>query len=188
MPDRIEDSDQGRSGQDRVRQVQRIGIGRAQRFQQPNHIVAEHTEQARRHRRQVVGQIEARSGDQGAKRPKGRQGFHDEPPVLDLCAPRDLRPVGATAPDDVGVQRQDGVAALDRPAFHRFQQTGVGAVPTQLQEGRNRRFQVVDQATDDDLGATGRKTGGKGVEIAFAERGLAHCGGAAGVSPDRPRA
>jgi hypothetical protein len=64
---RIEDGDDGRTGQDGVGQVQRIGIGLAQRLQQADHVIAEDAEQPCGHGRQARRQVEARGRHQGAQ-------------------------------------------------------------------------------------------------------------------------
>ena len=195
LPDGIEDGDQGRTGEHGVRQIQRIRIGLAQRLEQAHHVIAEDAEQTGGHGRQVLRQVELRRGDQGAQGLKRGQGLGDETPLDHRRATRQFRRVRPATPDHVRVQRQDRIAALHGAAFDGFQQTGVGAMATQFQIGRNRRLKVVDDAPDQHLRPTGRKAGGEGVEIGPVETrgvlaGRGHCAGAAGAvgSADRPRA
>ncbi|MNN64503.1 hypothetical protein D3C81_1799450 [compost metagenome] len=153
MLHRIEDGDQRRPRHDGVGQVQRIGIGRAQRLQQTHHVVAEDAEKAGGHGRQVVGQVELGGGDQGAQGVQRGPVFGGEAVGEDGLAPRHLGLAVAAAPDDVGGQGDDRIAAVDCAAFDRLQQAGVGTPVSDLEEGRDGRLQVVDQSANDDLRA-----------------------------------
>jgi hypothetical protein len=90
----IEDGNQRRTGQDGVGQVQRIRIGRAQRLEQTDHVIAEDPEQAGGHRRQLAvvadrsnfeAAIKARSDWSGRRRASG-----DEPVGAIVGAARQL--------------------------------------------------------------------------------------------------
>ena len=168
VADRIEDGDQRGTGQHCVRQIERVRVGRAQRLQQPHHVIAEDAEQTRGHGRQVVGQVKPRGGDQGAERLEGRHGLRRELSGRHACAARQLGLLPPAAPDHVRVERQDRIAALDRAAFDRLQQAGIGPVAAELQEGRDRRLKVVDQPPDDDL----RTAAGQTLDEADAARVL----------------
>jgi hypothetical protein len=65
----------------------------------------------------------------------------------------DLRLVAVGAPDQVRLQADEGIAAADRAALHRFQQEAVGTAVGQLHEGRNGGLQVGDDLRVDDLAA-----------------------------------
>ncbi|MNQ83945.1 hypothetical protein D3C85_990510 [compost metagenome] len=136
----IEDGDQRRPRHDGVGQVQRVGVRRAQWLQQPHHVVAEDAEQARGHGRQVVGQVEPGGRDQGAQGVQRGSVFGGEAVGEDGLAARHFRLAVTAAPDDVGGQGDDRIAAVDRAAFDRLQQAGVGPSVTDLEEGRDGRL------------------------------------------------
>ncbi len=141
----IEDADDRRTHETGVRQVQRIGIGGAERFHQADHVVAEDTEQAGNHRRQAFGDIHAVGGDERAQGVQGRLGFRHVYGPGDIGAGCQFGLFAETAPHQIGRQGDDRVAAGQRAALDRFEQEGIGAAARQLEVGRNRRFQVVDQ-------------------------------------------
>ena len=85
-----------------------------------------------------------------------------------VIAARQLGLFPPAAPDHVRVERQYRIAALDRAALDRLQQAGVGAFAAELQEGRDRRLQIVDQPPDDDL----RTAAGQTLDEADAARVL----------------
>ena len=187
VPHGVENGDEGGTGQDGVRQVQRVGIGRSQRLQQPDHVIAEHAEQARGHGRQVIRQVKPRGGDQGAQGLQCRCRVGREPAGGECRAPGTVGPTVAAAPDHVRIAGDDRIAAVDGPALDGFQQKGIGPAVADLQKGRDRGLEVVNQPADDDLGPTVRPAGGEGAE-ARRPRCRTHWTGAASGSRLRPRA
>ena len=158
--DRVEHDHDGRAQQHRVGDADRIGIGRRQFLHQPHHVVAEIAEDAGRHGRQRVGQLDPAFGDQRAQGRKrrlvaGREGAPRR--AVDLGAPAD------GAPDQVGLEPDDRIAPAHRAAFDRFQQKAHRPAAGDLEEGRHRRFEVGDQRGPHHLRLAAR--------IAFGERG-----------------
>ena len=151
VADGVEDGDEGRAGQDGVRQVKGIGIGCAQGLQQPDHVIAEYPEQAGGHGREACGQFEPRGRHQGAQGGQGIRKLRLEPFRGNVRAARHLRHAAAAAPDQVRLAGDDGIAAVDGTALDRFQQEGMDTAVPDLQEGRNRGLKVVHQPADNDL-------------------------------------
>ncbi len=154
MLDRVEDGHQRRAGQNSIGKVQRIGVCGAKRLQQTNHVVTEHPEQTRSHRRQIGGQVELAGRDQGAQRVQSRKGFGGKGVGEDVIAARDVCLTVTAAPHSIGRQGDDGIAAIDRAAFDRLQKAGIGTPVSNLEEGRYGRLHIVDEAADQQLGLT----------------------------------
>ncbi len=150
---RIEDDDDLRPDQHRIRQTERVGWLVRQVLNQPHRVVAQIAEHAGRRGRQI-----GRHGD-AAFRKHGADGGQ----CRLLCRlerrkrrrPADFRVVAVGPEDQVRVQADHRIAAAYRAALHRFQQEGIGAARRQLQIGRHRRLQVGDETRPHDLGATG---------------------------------
>src|SRR5579872_420955 len=77
----------------------------------------------------------------------------------------DLGHVAAAAPDQIGLEADDGIAASRFPALDAFQQEGVLLAFAQFEEGRDRRLQIRDQAAEQDLRPSGSIDLRKGFEI-----------------------
>ena len=128
-----------------VRQADRIRIGRRQLLHQPHHVVAEIAEQAGHHRRQLLGQRDAAFGDQRAQRGERRLGQGAKASGFAARRAVDLGARAVGAPDDVGLEPDDRIAAAHRAAFDRLEQEAVGASARDFQKRRDRRFEVGDQ-------------------------------------------
>ncbi len=165
MADGVEDGDQRGAGQHGIRQVQRVGIGLTQRLQQADHVIAERPEQAGGHGRQVLRQVKAAGRHQTPQRRQGIIRLIDKPVGRDVRATRQRCLAVPTAPDDVGIEGQDRIAALDGAPLDRLEQEGIGAPLADLQIGRDRGLQIVDPTTDDDLGSTRVPGPGEGLRI-----------------------
>ena len=143
---RVEHHDQRRADQDRVGNADRIGMAGGQLLHQPHHVVAEIAEHAGRHRRQAVGQRDAAFGDQRAQRLERRLAGRARSRRAWRCA---LRLISARAPfdapDQVGLEADDRIAAAHRAAFDRLEQEAHRPRARDLQERRDRRLQVGDQ-------------------------------------------
>ena len=98
------------------------GLGARQLLHQPHHVVAEIAEQAGRHRRQLFGQRDAAFGDQRAQRVERRLGAGREAVRLGARRAVDLGARAVRAPDQVGLEPDDRIAAAHRAAFDRFEQ------------------------------------------------------------------
>ena len=142
---RVEHHDDGRAHQHGVGNADRIRIGRRQFLHQPHHVVAEIAEHAGRHRRQAVGQCDAAFRDQRAQCLERRLGAGHEGIRLRARAPVDLGARAIGAPDQVGLDADDGMAAAHCAAFHRLQQEAHRLAAAELEKGRDRRLQVGDQ-------------------------------------------
>ena len=125
-----------------------------QPLDQPDHVVADHAEQARGHRRQAGGDVEPRRRDEVA------QGVQRVAGLAVKGAARDVgrRPRSGPArpwhsPDQVRVHHDHRIAPAPGAALDRLEQEGVGPAARDLEIGRNRRFQIVDQAGPDHLRA-----------------------------------
>ncbi len=150
----IEHGDDAGSGHDAVGQAERIGVLGAQRFDQANEIIADGAEQARGHRGQLFRQIEPRRGDQRAQAVERAAGLRCPRVARDVVALADLGRVAAAAPDQVGREGDDRIAAAPSAALHGFEEERIGLAARDLQPGRDRRLEVVDDAAPDDLDPT----------------------------------
>ena len=97
-----------------------------------------------------------------------------------LRAAVDLGLVAEGAPDDVGVDADDGIASAHGAALHRFQQAAHGPAVAELQHGRDRRLEVGDEPRPHDLrtalpiGRSKRAARRLGIEIARGDVQLRH--------------
>ena len=164
LGDGVKDGDDGRPGHDAVRQAGSVGIDVGQAFGQPHHVVAQSAEHAGGHGRQAFWQIDARGGDQVAQAVQRAAGLERELTASDGFSFGDLGLVAATTPDEVRLHRHDGIAAAPGAAFDAFEQEGVGLALSDLQIGRDRGFQIIDQPGPDDLGLTSMVGLCEGVE------------------------
>ncbi len=64
---------------------------------------------------------------------------------------RDLRLPAFGAEEQVRVEAEHRIAPAHRAAFDRLEQEGVPPAPCELQEGRNRRLQIRDEARENEL-------------------------------------
>ncbi len=152
LADGIEHRHDRGPGHHRVRQAQRVGVHVRQGLDQAHHVVADRPEQAGGHGRQAVGQLDPRAGHQvaqGIQRAARLRLEHAGGAVLALA---DLGLVAAAAPHQVRLHRHDRIAAAPGAAFDRLEQEGEGPAVADLQIGRDRGLQVVDQAHVRDLG------------------------------------
>jgi len=67
----------------------------------------------------------------------------------------DLGAAVAAAPDEIGLEADDGIAAARLSALHAFQQERIVASLAELQEDGDRRLEIGDQARVDSLPAAG---------------------------------
>ena len=119
-------------------------------------------ENAQQH--QALGQVDARGGDQVAQAVQRAAGLGLKVALGDGVALGDLGLIAATAPDEVRLHRHDGIAAAPGAALDAFEQESVRLALSDLQIGRDRGFQVVDQSGPDDLRLAGVIGLGEGVE------------------------
>ena len=139
---RIEHHHHPRPHEDRVGDVERVGIRLGQPLHGADHVVAEIAEQARRHRRERRAFVlEDRTlGDQRAQGVERRALVGGE--VREVAAGERGAAVAA-APCEVGIEADHRVAPAHDAAFDRFEQEGgAGMAGTQLQESGDRRLEV----------------------------------------------
>ena len=155
----------------RVRQVQRIGIHIRQILNQPDHVIAQIAEQARRDRRHALGhRVDPAFRDQGPKAVQRRAGI-----ILEVLReprlPVDPRPTVAAFPDQVGLHADDRIAAAQLSARDRFQHEALRCGLGQLQHQADRGVQVRGQPDGHQLVAT---CGPFGLELRKFRRQLHH--------------
>ncbi len=119
-----------------------------------HHVIAQIAEQAGRHGRQAGRQFHARGLDQSAQRIQ-RPGFLRHIGAARQGMMIDLGHIAAAAPDQIGFQADDGIAAARFPALHAFQQEGILLAFAQLEKSRDWRFQIGDKAAEQDLRPAG---------------------------------
>ena len=161
---RIEHHDDRRPHQHRVRNADRVGIGRGQLLDQPHHVVAEIAEDAGCHWRQRVGQRNLAFGNERAQRLQrwlvaGRERAVAARRAIDLGAALDR------APDEVRLEPDDRIAPTRRAAFDRFQQKAHGTAAGNLEERRDRRLKIGNQGGPDHLRLAARITLGEGRRL-----------------------
>ena len=138
---------------------------------QAHRVVAHVADHAGGDRRQLGRQVDARLGQERAQRFEGRQLLGLEGVRMALRLAVDLGLVTEGAPDNVGVDADDGIAAAHRTALDRFQQAAHGAPVGQLEHGRDGRLEIGDQARPYHLRSAGRVVlgehagGGLGLEV-----------------------
>ena len=135
-----------------VGRAHRIGLDVRKLLDQPHGVVAQIAEHARRHGRQVLGDVELGGVEQFAQRLE-RAGLAGLEGVRVLeWALVDFGHVAVRAPQHVGIEADNRIAAAHGAAFDGFEEEGVGPVRGELQHGRDRRFKVCDQLRGDKLG------------------------------------
>ncbi len=149
--DIVEDRDDRRTQEDAVRHAELVGILLRQVLDQPHHVVAHIAEDAGGHRRQALGHLDAALADEGTQGIERGLFLGGEGIRIGTGVAVDLRLVAAAAPDHVGLQADDRIAAAHRTALDRFQQEGIGAAVGQLQHGRDRRLEIGDALGPDQL-------------------------------------
>ncbi len=154
--DRVENNDERRANQDGVGNADRIAARRRQILHQADHVVAEIAEHAGRHRRQRRRQRDAAFGDDVAQRGERRVARRHESGRIGVRRAVDLRALAVDAEDEVGLEPDDRIAPAHRAAFDRFQKKTHRPAARDLQEGRDRRFQIGDQSGPDELRLAGR--------------------------------
>jgi hypothetical protein len=164
LGDGVEHRHDRRPGHDPVRQAQGVGVDVRQALGQADHVVAQGPEHAGRRRRQAGRHLDPRAGDQVAQAVQRAARLGREAAGGDVVAFRDLGLVAAAAPDQVRLHGHDRIAPAPGAALDAFEQEGVGPPVTDLQIGRDRGLQIVDQPGPDHLRAAGLVGGGKGVE------------------------
>ncbi len=143
--DVVEDAHDRGPQQHPVGDRERVRVFVGQALHQGDHVVAEIAEQPRRHRRQRLRRRDAALGDQGAQR--GERAAGDG---LERCRVRarlavHLGAVAEAAPDQVGLEADEGIAPARGAAFDRFEEEAVGPPIRQLEHGRDRRLEIGDQ-------------------------------------------
>ena len=164
LGDSVEDGDDLRAGHDPVRQAQRVVVDVGQALDQADQIVTQGAEHAGGHGRQTLWQLHARAGDQITQAVQRAARLGRVAASGDVVAFRDLGLVAAAAPHQVRVHGHDRVATAPGPAFDAFKQEAVGTRLGDLQIGRDRGLEIVDQAGPDDLLPSGIIGFRKGVE------------------------
>ena len=141
----VEDDHDRGAHEERIGHADGIGLLGRQLFDEAHRVVAEITEYARSHRRQVVGNVEP---ELLQKRPQRRE----RPSLARLergsVLQRRLVDLGAVAvgsPENIGIEANDGVTSANGAALHRFEQEGVGAAGAKLEHRRHGRFEVGDE-------------------------------------------
>jgi hypothetical protein len=108
-------------------------------------------EDAGRHGRQRRRQHDPAFGDQGPQGRKRRRVARLEPPVPIARGTVDLGTAFDGAPDQVGVETDDGIASAYGAALDRFQEKAHGPAGRDLEKSRHRSLQVGDQRGPHDL-------------------------------------
>ena len=135
-----------------VGRAHRIGLVAGKLLDEPHRVVAQIAEHARRHGRQMLGDVELGGVEQLAQRLE-RAGLAGLECVRVLeRALVDLGHVAVRAPEHVGIEADDRIAAAHGAAFDGFEKEGVGPVGGELQHGRDGRFKIGDQLGGDKLG------------------------------------
>ena len=144
VPDRVEDDDDGRADHDGVGEAERVRVDVGQRLHLAHHVVAEIAEDAGRHGRQLMGQMDVRFRDDATQRLERRLGHRLEAVAVGGGIAVDLGLAAGGAEDQVRLDADDRIAAAHGAALDRFEQEAVGAPRRQLEHGRDRRLQVGD--------------------------------------------
>jgi hypothetical protein len=165
----VEDDHGGWPDHDRVRHADRARLCRAEPLHLPDHVVAEIAEEAGRHRRQPLVQLECRFGHEPAKAHQRRVGLgHETLGSADGTA-IDLRLAVTNTPDEIRRHADHRVAATYRAALDRFQQERRAALRRpELGEGRDGGQQVALHPSPDREGPPRRVAAGKAVPVAIA--------------------
>ena len=147
----IEHHHDGGAHQHSVGDSDRVGIGLRQLLHQPHHVVTEISEDSGSHGRQHVGQFDPAFSDERAQCCKGRFVARREAVGLVAHPAVDLGTSRHGAPDEIGVETDDGIASAHCAALHQFQQEAHGARAGDLEKRRHRGFEIRDQRGPDDL-------------------------------------
>ena len=147
----VEQRHHGRPQEHRVGQAEAVRIGVRQALDQPDHVVAHVAEQSGRHQRQPPGRSIRLSAISWRRLASAGSAQGSNASAVEAGAPVDLGAVAAAAPDQVGLDAQDRIAAADRAAGHALQQEAEGAAIGELEQGRDRRLQVGHQRGRDHL-------------------------------------
>ena len=83
--------------------------------------------------------------------------------AVDACAPVDLGLGAATAPDEIGLEADEGVAVA-HAALDGFEEERVGAPVGELEHGADGRVEIGGERRPHDLGGTTSVGLGEGVE------------------------
>ena len=156
----VENGDQGRADQHRIRRVDngRIGVGNG--LDMADHVIAEIAEQAGRHWRQVPGIGHGGFCHKRAKRvDRGAAVGRKFTAVCRIAI--DFGNTAATPPDQVGRLSDHREPAPDLAALDRFQKEGVAAACGEPQIGRHGCLRVRDQLARDQLWRAAGKAFGK---------------------------
>ena len=153
VADGVEHDHDRRSHEDAVRQAENVGVRLAQLFHVPDHVVAEIAEDAGGHGGKVLPERDCALGQQQAKGVERGLGAQVEGIGALQRNPVDLGDGTPAAEDEIGGQADHRIAAPDGAAFDRLEQeSGAAGALAQLEERRDRRLEVADQARPDDLG------------------------------------
>ena len=158
----IEDGKQRRAQQHPFRHAQIVGVLRRQTLHQPHHVVAQIAHQPAGHRGQVFRHIELGFLDQRAQACQRRPVVRHEGVRRGAGVAIDLRAAIPAAPDQVRLHADDRISPARRAAFHAFQQERVRLAMRQLQECRDRRFQIGDAPAPDQAALSGVIGGAEG--------------------------
>ena len=151
--DPVEDADHRGPEEEAVGHAQHVLVLVRQALHQAHRVVAHVADQTGGHGRQARRQGDGGLGDQGAqglerRSLEGLEGLDvEERPAVDLGGGP------AAAPDQVRLEADEGVAPDGGPALDRLEEAGIAPPVAQLEEGRDRRFQVGHQGGPDHLGA-----------------------------------
>ncbi len=164
----VQHRDDRGADQFRIGQAQRVGVHLRQVFHQPDHVIAEITEEARRHRRQPLGHLDPAFRQKVAQSLQRVAGKVGKGLAVEARLAVDAAFVPVALPDEVRLHPDDGVAAPDLATRDRFQHEGIGPGVAQFQHQADRSIQVRRQPGPDDLVLSGGpprlelgKTGGK---------------------------
>ena len=188
----IEDDHHGRTHQDGIRHTELVGRHIGQLLDKPHVVIAEIAEHARGHGRQVWRRLDARALQKGAQRCECRRGLRLERVAARARALIDLRTIPEGAPDRIGFEADDRVAAADLTSLDGFEKKAQRPAIGQLEHGRDGRFEVGDEACPHELRAAlpvgSRKCVERRLDLDKRGRGRRHLGSfpGGGRRGDRP--
>jgi hypothetical protein len=110
----------------RTSTADRVRVRRSQLLHQADHVVAEITEHARRHRRQRFGEINAALCDQLTQGHERGVGTRNKSVWISAWRAVDFGTPADRAPDQIRLKPDDRVAATHGASFDRLQEKAMG--------------------------------------------------------------
>ena len=165
----VEDGGDRRPQEDRVGKLQRIGRRRSETLDGAHEVVTQIAEKADRHRRQMRRQGHLRRAEQQPQRLERPRRFFCRLERIRRAARAavDLGFAVAAAPDQIGLEADDGIASARLAALHALEQERVVAAFGEFEIGGNRRVEIGYAPRIDRLGAALVIGAGERREVRF---------------------